>query len=210
MSFYHSENATDNIPTIKNIEDYDERCVAEMGSQRVEKNEAEFHLANESIVVSPRSTHSGASSSEVFTSPMAKPNCTRLRPKSVRTSNVRSSIIRPSPSSSIPLPVKSSGPIKVQPLLKNAKAASRTISMIGRPTSFANKHTLEIQFINKNKRFAQMRRDLLEKQKPIMDLYHNLTQLKSRLEELGRSVKLEDVKLVYFEDCNKKFNYDVT
>lgn len=55
-----------------------------------------------------------------------------------------------------------------------------------------------------------MRRELLEKQKPIMDLYHNLSQLKSRLEELGRSVKLEEVKLVYFEDCNKKLNYNVT
>ncbi|KAJ8910164.1 hypothetical protein NQ315_005767 [Exocentrus adspersus] len=69
-----------------------------------------------------------------------------------------------------------------------------------RPNQVTNKHTLEIQFINKKKRLSQLKKDLLEKQKPVLDLYQNLVQIKRRLEELGKAVQLDEIKLLPYND----------
>lgn len=114
------------------------------------------------------------------------------------------------PLSSIPLPVKSpksATPTKVPShiLSRNFSKHSRPGSAsLTRPNQVTNKHTLEIQFINKKKRLSQLKKDLVEKQKPVLDLYQNLLQIKKRLEELGKVVQLEEVKLLpYNEDEDK-------
>ncbi|XP_076274411.1 uncharacterized protein LOC143205180 isoform X2 [Rhynchophorus ferrugineus] len=167
----------------------------------IELGKMENELQNDTPRTTPKSPRSGASSSEVFS--IASPRGAR-RPQSSRSPKIP--IIRPNPVlSSIPLPVKSSGPIKIPPLLKSARSASRTSSLsVARTNSVANKHTLEIQFINKSKRYIQMKKELIEKQKPVLDLYQNLVQIKKRLEELGKHVKLDDLKLLPLEDFRKQ------
>lgn len=49
-----------------------------------------------------------------------------------------------------------------------------------------------------------MKKDLIEKQKPVLDLYQNLLQIKKRLEELGKVVQLEEVKLLPYNDAEEK------
>lgn len=49
-----------------------------------------------------------------------------------------------------------------------------------------------------------MKKELVDKQRPILDMYQNLSQIKKRLEELGKHVKLEEVKLIPFDDLVKK------
>lgn len=134
-----------------------------------------------------------------------------------------SSVRPPAPSSSkvsssIPLPVKSPGrgnqgvsgtatPIKVPShvLSRNFSRHSRPGSAtLSRPSQITNKHTLEIQFINKKKRLTQLKKELMEKQKPVLDLYQNLVQIKKRLEELGKVVQLEEVKLLPVEEEKEK------
>ncbi|XP_050307941.1 cingulin-like protein 1 isoform X2 [Anthonomus grandis grandis] len=179
------------------------------GEETVKLDNAEFRLAQGFTVSSPRSTQSGASSSAVFniSSSKKEPN-TRQRPKSARSISQPASkvlSVRPTPvSSSIPLPVKTSGPIKNPSLVKNVKTTSRMPTPSKPVAPSNNKHTLEIQFLNKNKRYVQMKKDLQEKQKPIIELYQNLVQIKKRLEEFGKNVKVDEVKLITFDEMNKK------
>lgn len=48
-----------------------------------------------------------------------------------------------------------------------------------------------------------MEKELTEKQKPVMDLYQNLVQIKKRLEELGKIVYLEEVKLMSYNETTE-------
>lgn len=162
-------------------------------------------MASETVNVSPRSAFSAGSSNDLYVSPKTKTPIYPQRPKSARSSTSKVIPPRQPPTlSSIPLPVKNSGPIRIPPTLKNTRLVSRTSSMLPRTACLASKHTLEIQFLNKNKRYVQMKRELLEKQKPLVDLYQNLNQIKKRLEELGKIVKLEEVRIVSFEDFSTK------
>ncbi|CAG9764786.1 unnamed protein product [Ceutorhynchus assimilis] len=103
-------------------------------------------------------------------------------------------------SSQIPLPLKQE-PIKINSFIKNVRSSpSRPVTL---NASLENKHTLEIQFINKNKRFLLLKRELEEKQKPVMELHKTLMQLKKRLEELGKFVTLEDLKLASVKEYQK-------
>nr|CAI5844156.1 unnamed protein product [Callosobruchus analis] len=124
----------------------------------------------------------------------------------------RSAVIRATsapnrnPSSSIPLPVKfTAKKASAQSVAKSTASSklSRPSTVVVRQqnptTGTSSKHTLEVQFINKKKRLAQLKKDLLEKQKPVLDLYQNLVQIKKKLEELGKNVQLEEVKLMNYD-----------
>ncbi|CAH1160222.1 unnamed protein product, partial [Phaedon cochleariae] len=110
------------------------------------------------------------------------------------------------PSSSIPLPVKSP-----KSKLSGVNVSRTFSSRLSRPSSsilnstsqIGNKHTLEIQFLNKKKRLGLLKEDLAEKQKPVLDLYQNLVQIKKKLEELGKVVFLEEVKLMPFNEAQE-------
>lgn len=48
-----------------------------------------------------------------------------------------------------------------------------------------------------------MKREMVEKQRPVLDLYQGLVQIKNKLEELGKTVKLEDIRLLTYEEYKK-------
>lgn len=132
----------------------------------------------------------------------------KMRRDAVNKTPLLSSIAKAS--SSIPLPVKSpksASPTKVSShilsrnLSKHSRPGSATLT---RPSQVTNRHTLEIQFINKKKRLNLLKKDLIEKQKPVLDLYQNLLQIKKRLEELGKVVQLEEVKLLPYNVAEEK------
>ncbi|XP_074037753.1 uncharacterized protein isoform X2 [Leptinotarsa decemlineata] len=132
----------------------------------------------------------------------------RKSPSIKREGSAKSSTRSPAckPSSSIPLPVKSpksSSSAKTighsLPRSFSSKLSKPSSSMLG-ATQITNKHTLEIQFLNKKKRLALLQKDLAEKQKPVLDLYQNLIQIKKRLEELGKIVYLEEMKLLPYNE----------
>ncbi|CAG9764785.1 unnamed protein product [Ceutorhynchus assimilis] len=121
------------------------------------------------------------SASDVFSKPKFVPKPLSRTPKSA---------IRSSPQSQAPPPPMSE-------MSNIPVAAAKQTGTISRPNRGLNdRHTLEIQFINKNKSYLRMKQDLEGKQKPVLDLYKNLTQIKMRLEDLGKTVRLEDVKMV--------------
>lgn len=80
----------------------------------------------------------------------------------------------------------------------NAKISKPATGITKCPSQGLNKHTLELQFINKKKKLATMQKELLDKQKPVLDLYQNLIQIKKKLEELGKEVTLQDIKISPF------------
>lgn len=175
-----------------------------LDSPDMEKLESDFHLIRDTIrKTSPRSASSGASSSEVFSSLSPKPYA--KRPKSCRTSPPNSSHLKSALHlSSIPLPVKSSGPIKIQSLVKNTQSSSRTTSQsVSRTSTVLSRHTLEKQFLHKNKEYMKMRTDLLEKQRPVLEMYQKLVKIKKQLEKLGKLVTLEDLKFIPFTECKQ-------
>ncbi|XP_066154552.1 putative leucine-rich repeat-containing protein DDB_G0290503 isoform X2 [Euwallacea fornicatus] len=155
-------------------------------SSDFEKTEAELNLASKTEDINSGCARAGPSSSEALE---AKLTANRLFPKSQIDGKGVTGPPMPA-SSKIPLPLKNSGSTNIPPLLKNAR------SVVSRKGNQANKHTLEIQFINKNKRYLQMKKELMEKQKSVLDLYQNLVQIKKNLDELGRNVQLDEVKLV--------------
>ncbi|XP_057654704.1 myosin heavy chain, clone 203-like isoform X1 [Diorhabda carinulata] len=120
------------------------------------------------------------------------------------TPRTKSAVCKPTVSSSIPLPIskpsKPAHPCRVSShnvvkssSSKLSKPDSSLLRTVGQNIS---KHTLEIQFLNKKRRLTQLQKDLLEKQKPVLDLYQSLLQIKKKLENLGKSVCLEEIKLV--------------
>ncbi|XP_066262199.1 golgin subfamily A member 6-like protein 24 [Euwallacea similis] len=149
-----------------------------------------------------RTLYSGASSSEVF--PMFSTKQHDKRPQSTRTCPPKSPCPLLAMSSSIPLPVKNSGRMKIPLLLKNT---SKTLSM-RRINTVSDKHTLEVKFINTNKRYLQLKKELIDKQKPVIDLYRSLLETKKKLEEVGKLVTLEDIKLVPYTKYNEISKFD--
>ncbi|XP_018331754.1 myosin-9-like isoform X2 [Agrilus planipennis] len=63
-----------------------------------------------------------------------------------------------------------------------------------------NRRSLELQFSLKKKRLECLKKELIDKQKPVLEVYQNLTQLKKKLEESGKTVHLEEMKFI---DCNE-------
>lgn len=77
---------------------------------------------------------------------------------------------------------------------------NRTSTVAPKKTvSLVNKHTLEVQFINKKKQYEELISDLILKQKPVMELYRKLLLIKNQLETQGRVVHLDDLKVVSFQ-----------
>lgn len=58
------------------------------------------------------------------------------------------------------------------------------------------RRSLEIQFINKKKKLDELRKQLMDKQTPVMDIYQSLIQIKKKLEENGKLVPLDPIKFV--------------
>lgn len=69
------------------------------------------------------------------------------------------------------------------------------------------KRTLELQFLTKKKRLDQLKKDLESKQKPVFDVYESLIQIKKKLEESGKVVPLETLKLVDFEKLSGRSSF---
>ncbi|KAL1513111.1 hypothetical protein ABEB36_002573 [Hypothenemus hampei] len=145
-----------------------------------------------------RSSYSAASSSEVFPSYIHKkhPNS---RPHSAKLPNIQSSVH----SSNIPLPTKTSGPVKPR---SNSRCSSISGSRtgIGKVNNNAvnDKHTLEVQFINKNKVYLQLKNEIMGKQKVLLDNYLKLKEIKQKLEHYGKVMNLDEIKLVRYKDIN--------
>ncbi|KAJ8936875.1 hypothetical protein NQ314_012139 [Rhamnusium bicolor] len=162
--------------------------------------EKEFQLSSSDILGSPRDRRDTTDVLNYHGKKASQP-----RKEGAHRSPIIHPLVTNKPSSSIPLPVKSpkSPPSKVpsQPLSRSINRSSRPSSVtLNRTSQVTNKHTLEIQFINKKKRLGLLKKDLVEKQKPVLDLYQNLLQIKRRLEELGKVVQLEEVKLMPYNE----------
>lgn len=63
------------------------------------------------------------------------------------------------------------------------------------------KQSLEIQFTTKKKRFDMLKKELVGKQKPILELYQGLLELKRKLEQNGTHPHLDELKFI---DCRLK------
>ncbi|XP_022902540.2 putative leucine-rich repeat-containing protein DDB_G0290503 isoform X1 [Onthophagus taurus] len=100
------------------------------------------------------------------------------------------SIVSKSSSSGIPMPTITSKSAKI-----NRKPRSLSVNS-GRPSPTRN--TNEYQFLAKKKRLELLKKDLESKQKPILDLYNGLIELKKKIESNGVVVPLETVKLIDF------------
>lgn len=100
------------------------------------------------------------------------------------------------PNSSIPLRVKSPrSPTKVPETRITSRPMNPSNKTLAQ-TNKTNKHTLEIQFLNKKKRLEMLKKEMNEKQRPVLDLYNSLAQTKKKLEEFGKVVQLEEIKLI--------------
>ncbi|XP_066142896.1 putative leucine-rich repeat-containing protein DDB_G0290503 [Euwallacea fornicatus] len=147
------------------------------------------------MVSTPRTAYSSVSSSEVFSTSSEKQQHSRA----LLTT-----------SSSIPLPVKRSDPIKNPLILKNTRSTNKNNSSSTKncTNTISNKHTLEIKFINTNKRYLQLKKELIDKQKPVVHLYKSLLDTKKKLEEWGQLVTLEDIELVPYKEYNQPLKFD--
>ncbi|XP_045479629.1 myosin-10-like isoform X3 [Harmonia axyridis] len=87
--------------------------------------------------------------------------------------------------------------------IKPSRTSSFCKSQLRTPKTVTNKHTLEMQFLNKHKKLIQYKKELSEKQRPVMDLYQNLLEIKKQLAEFGKSVELEEIKFVSMEEPKK-------
>ncbi|CAH0561376.1 unnamed protein product [Brassicogethes aeneus] len=119
----------------------------------------------------------------------------RLRPKTTGNAVKKP----PGRNSSIPLLKKS--PSSTKSSMCKIPKTSTTCYRSAVGTN--NKHTLEVQFINKRKRLTTLTKELIDKQKPVLDLYENLVQIKAKLNELGKSVQLEEIKVLSVEKKKK-------
>lgn len=124
----------------------------------------------------------------------------------------------------IPLPLKASSQTKPSPKISprstrlyptketlksctNASLTSKTDSPSksdhdSKTTSA--KRSLELQFFTKKRRLEQLKRDLLGKQQPVLEMYQNLKQMKKKLEETGKTVVLDTMKFIEFDDEKSK------
>lgn len=142
---------------------------------------------------SPREREHSAESHTPLQSPTSK------KDGSPRSLASRSVVSKPS---SIPVKMQKSSTSKIPShcVLRTSKLSRPSSATLKSLSTVTNKHTLEIQFINKKKRLAILKKELSEKQKPVMDLYQNLIQIKKRLEELGKIVYLEEVKVMSYNE----------
>lgn len=62
--------------------------------------------------------------------------------------------------------------------------------------SVVNVKTLEMQFINTKKRLLQLHMELVQKQRPLLDMHKSLLRTKKELEKAGKTVALEDLKVI--------------
>lgn len=95
-------------------------------------------------------------------------------------------------------------PVKIsRPPSRLSVKPSKTGSLVARKIvrGVVNKHTLEVQYLNKHKRLLQYKKELVEKQKPVMELYQNLLEIKRQLADFGKIVELEEVKFVIGVDA---------
>ncbi|XP_044748786.1 myosin-10-like isoform X2 [Coccinella septempunctata] len=107
-------------------------------------------------------------------------------------------------SSAIPVKVtKQSSKLSIKP----SRTSSFCRSQLRTPRATPNKHTLEMQFLNKHKKLVQYKKELLEKQRPVMDLYQNLLEIKKQLAEFGKCVELEEIKLVALDEPKKQSDH---
>lgn len=93
----------------------------------------------------------------------------------------------------------SSSPIKKPPGSPPSKSGS--LIRIGTTA----KQSLEIQFKTKKKRLDMLKRELIGKQKPVLELYQALVELKRKLEQTGTHPQLEELKFI---DCEYKEETD--
>lgn len=93
----------------------------------------------------------------------------------------------------------SSSPIKKTP----GSPPSKSGSLIRLGTTA--KQSLEIQFKTKKKRLDMLKKELVGKQKPILELYQALVELKKKLEQTGTHTHLEELKFI---DCEYKEEAD--
>ncbi|EFA02559.2 uncharacterized protein LOC660410 isoform X1 [Tribolium castaneum] len=124
----------------------------------------------------------------------AKPPLTKKESATKKTSN-----------SGIPLRLKSGSNTVTKPL---AKTGTYRHSQPMGPV--INKNTLEVQFMNNKKRLLQLHAELVEKQRPLLDMHKSLLRTKKQLEELGKKVVLEDLKIMTLktDDVNLKNQLD--
>lgn len=62
----------------------------------------------------------------------------------------------------------------------------------------AAKQSLEIQFKTKKKRLDMLKKELIVKQQPVLELYQALVELKKKLEQTGAQIHLDEMKFI---DC---------
>lgn len=116
----------------------------------------------------------------------------------------------------IPLPLKNSAPIKSAPKtppnipkINSAKAnlkssTNTSLSSSNNNNSNQARRAMEIQFSSKKRKLEQMKKELNEKQKPVIDMYHTLVTLKKGLDDNGKPVVLGKLKLIEFDEKGKK------
>ncbi|XP_050501237.1 myosin-8-like isoform X2 [Diabrotica virgifera virgifera] len=172
----------------------------EVSQYKVEKIVLDGDLLSSSL---PQLEMSVSGNSNPASSYSARKTSSVLASKKEVTPRKKSAVKKPTVSSSIPLPV-----IKPAKATPSAKLSSQTVKsntgklskpnsgLLKGPTQNISKHTLEIQFLNKKKRLSLLHKDLIEKQKPVLDLYQSLVHIKKKLEEFGKNVCLEEIKLI--------------
>lgn len=92
---------------------------------------------------------------------------------------------------------------KLSPSIKHIPSSS-TPSKSGSfiRVSSATKQSLEIQFKTKKKRLDMLKKELIGKQKPVLDLYQTLMELRKKLEQTGtHNIHLDELKFI---DCDYK------
>lgn len=115
--------------------------------------------------------------------------------------------IKKAASSCIPLPTMKTTSRPITPKQKTPDVVKK----IMKPQSSvrlttAAKVSLETQFRNKKRRLDLLKKELTLKQKPMMELYQGLLDLKKKLEQNGASVQLEEINFIDCKDEGfKKF-----
>lgn len=120
----------------------------------------------------------------------------------------------------IPLPLRHSAPVKPSPkqshqchnkpsspgkgTLKSSTTTSLSSKVETRPEH--SRRSLEIQFASKKRKLELMKRELTEKQKPVLDMYKALVNIKKSLDEGGKIVPLINIKVVEFDEKGEKLN----
>ncbi|CAG9827323.1 unnamed protein product [Diabrotica balteata] len=172
----------------------------EVSQYKVEKIVLDGDLLSSSL---PQLEMSVSGNNDQQISYSARKTSSVLASKKEVTPRKKSAVKKPTVSSSIPLPViKPAKPVpSAKPSNQNVKSSTGKLSkpnsgLLKGSTQNINKHTLEIQFLNKKKRLSLLHKDLIEKQKPVLDLYQSLVHIKKKLEEFGKNVCLDEIKLI--------------